>query len=81
MLRVNIQNELKDESKIAQANKEIVEVLWLIEDVDYLHHIDDDIVIIIKIEADYPPIQIEILTKNHDLAATFKKRLKRFRPS
>ncbi|ELR70076.1 hypothetical protein C900_04073 [Fulvivirga imtechensis AK7] len=81
MLKLNIQNELKDENKIIQANKEIIEVLWLIEDVEYLHYLDDDIMIIIKVEEEYPPIRIEILTKNHELAATFKKRLKRFMPT
>lgn len=80
MLRLNIQNELSDERKIAQANQEIVEVLWLIEHVDYVHHFDDDIMIIIKVEEQYPPIRIEILTKNSHLAGLFKKKLKRFMP-
>lgn len=80
MLRLSIQNELQEEHKIAQANQEIVEVLWLIEKVEYLHHLDDDIMILIKIEKDYPPIRIEILTKNKELAEAFRRKLKRFMP-
>lgn len=82
MLKLKILNDLnEDDHKIAQANKEIIEVLWLIEDVQYFHNVDDDIMIIIKVREKYPPLGIEILTKNRDLAEAFRKKLRRFMPT